>query len=60
MGLFPARDPGTFYFPDIRYEKSGWVAPVTINRPHAYNTYSTPALHERAAVRTPSSAPIVA
>jgi enoyl-CoA hydratase/carnithine racemase len=36
-------------FRDIRYEKGDWVATVTINRPHAYNAYTTDTLREMAA-----------
>ncbi|MHC4413709.1 MAG: enoyl-CoA hydratase/isomerase family protein [Planctomycetota bacterium] len=49
MSLFPTRDPASLGFKEIQYEKSGWVARVTINRPHNYNAYSTPALEELAA-----------
>ena len=49
MSLFPARDPASFSFEDIQYEKKDWVATVTINRPHNFNAYSTPALQELAA-----------
>ncbi len=36
-------------FKEILYEKRDWVARITINRPHAYNAYSTEALVELAA-----------
>jgi 6-oxocyclohex-1-ene-1-carbonyl-CoA hydrolase len=49
MTNFPVRNPQEFGFRDIQYEKRGWVARVTINRPHNYNAYSTPALQELAA-----------
>lgn len=49
MSLFPPRDPQAFEFTDILYEKSGWVARITLNRPQAYNAYSTAALQELAA-----------
>jgi len=39
----------TVEFTEVLYEKSDWVARVTINRPHAYNAYSTRALLELAA-----------
>ncbi len=48
MSLFPTREPASFDFQDITYEKDGWIARVTINRPHNYNAYSTPALQELA------------
>jgi|SRR5579859_1025371 len=36
-------------FAEILYEKRDWVARITINRPQAYNAYSTNALAELAA-----------
>ncbi len=36
-------------FTDVLYEKRDWVARITINRPQAYNAYSTEALAELAA-----------
>ncbi|MEK6573770.1 MAG: enoyl-CoA hydratase-related protein [Chloroflexota bacterium] len=36
-------------FKEILYQKRDWVARITINRPHAYNAYSTEALEELAA-----------
>jgi enoyl-CoA hydratase/carnithine racemase len=36
-------------FNEILYEKSNWVARITINRPQVYNSYSTSALEELAA-----------
>jgi enoyl-CoA hydratase/carnithine racemase len=33
-------------FAEIFYEKKEWVARITINRPHAYNAYSTNCLEE--------------
>lgn len=35
-------------FDEILYEKKDWVARITINRPHAYNAYSTNCLEELA------------
>jgi enoyl-CoA hydratase/carnithine racemase len=35
-------------FCEILYEKSNWVARITINRPHNYNAYSTNCLEELA------------
>ncbi len=46
--LFPARTAASFEFRDIQYEKTGWIARVTLNRPQNYNAYSTPALEELA------------
>jgi enoyl-CoA hydratase/carnithine racemase len=40
------RDPESFDFKDIIYEKKDWVARVTLNRPDFYNAYSTPMLGE--------------
>ncbi len=48
MTMFPSREPASFDFTDIRYEKHDRVALVTINRPQNYNAYSTPALKELA------------
>jgi len=48
MTMFPAREAASFDFEDIEYEKKDWVARVTINRPHNFNAYSTPALQELA------------
>ncbi|UCC31778.1 MAG: enoyl-CoA hydratase/isomerase family protein, partial [Phycisphaerales bacterium] len=48
MSLFPARNAESFDFKEVQYEKRDWVARVTINRPHNYNAYSTPALQELA------------
>ncbi len=39
----------TIEFTEILYSKSDWVARVTLNRPHAYNAYSTRTLLELAA-----------
>jgi 6-oxocyclohex-1-ene-1-carbonyl-CoA hydrolase len=43
---FETRSADSFGFQEILYEKSDGVARVTINRPHAYNAYSTEALVE--------------
>ena len=48
MGLFDTRPAEDFGFEDILYEKRDWVARITLNRPHNYNAYSTPALEELA------------
>lgn len=48
MSLFPQRDPASFDFQEVVYRKSDRVAFITINRPHNYNAYSTPALEELA------------
>ncbi|HLW58619.1 MAG TPA: enoyl-CoA hydratase/isomerase family protein [bacterium] len=40
------RAPESFQFQDILYEKQGWVARVTVNRPHVYNAYRTQTLVE--------------
>ena len=48
MSTFERRNPDSFGFEETRYEKEGWVARITINRPKAYNAYSTGALRELA------------
>ena len=48
MSLFPPQKAESFDFKEVQYEKRDWVARVTINRPHNYNAYSTPALQELA------------
>ncbi len=48
MSMFPSRSAQSFEFRDIEYDKSGWLARITINRPHNYNAYSTSALQELA------------
>ncbi len=40
------RDPASFGFREIVYEKRDWVARVTINRPEVYNAYTTRTLAE--------------
>src|SRR5574337_21317 len=47
-GPLAARPAASFQFKDILYEKKDWVARVTINRPKAYNSYTTEALLEMA------------
>ncbi|MFQ5571835.1 MAG: enoyl-CoA hydratase-related protein [Rhodothermales bacterium] len=46
MGYFESQPASTFDFKEILYEKQDYVARITINRPYAYNAYSTPALKE--------------
>jgi len=48
MDPFPQQNACSFGFKDIQYEKNGWVARVTLNRPEAYNAYSTIGLKELA------------
>jgi enoyl-CoA hydratase/carnithine racemase len=48
MRYFQTRPVESFGFKEIIYEKGDWVARITINRPHAYNAYSTLALAELA------------
>ena len=49
MRFFAAKQAATFDFVDTVYEKKGYVATITINRPEIYNAYSTPGLAEMAA-----------
>ncbi|MFQ5590257.1 MAG: enoyl-CoA hydratase/isomerase family protein [Phycisphaerae bacterium] len=49
MTLFPAKTPESLGLKEVQYQKEDWVARITINRPHNYNAYSTPALRELAA-----------
>jgi enoyl-CoA hydratase/carnithine racemase len=48
MGIFDTRPAEDYGFESVLYEKRDWVARITINRPHNYNAYSTPALEELA------------
>jgi enoyl-CoA hydratase/carnithine racemase len=43
---FDSKLPGSFDFQDILYEKQDMVARITINRPQAYNAYTTDTLRE--------------
>jgi enoyl-CoA hydratase/carnithine racemase len=45
---FTSRPAEDFAFHDVRYAKADRVARITINRPQAYNAYSTAALEELA------------
>jgi len=49
MSMFPVRHPSSFEFQAVQYQKENWVARITLNRPHNFNAYSTPALRELAA-----------
>lgn len=46
MSLFPSRPAEDLKFRDVLYEKKDMVARVTINRPDAYNSYTTDTLRE--------------
>ncbi len=48
MSHFESKSADSYGFREILYSKENWVATVTINRPHHYNAYSTPALEELA------------
>ena len=50
--MFESKSAEEFGFQEVLYEKKDWVARVTINRPHNYNAYSTPALRELTAAFT--------
>jgi enoyl-CoA hydratase/carnithine racemase len=49
MSHFEARPAEHFAFREVRYHKADWIATITIDRPHAFNAYSTAALEELAA-----------
>ena len=55
MTLFPSIPASDFNFEDILYEKKDLVARVTINRPQAYNAYTTNTLKELMAAFTDAS-----
>ncbi|MBI4419555.1 MAG: enoyl-CoA hydratase/isomerase family protein [Gemmatimonadetes bacterium] len=46
--FFGSRSPADFELKDVCYAKAGGVARITLNRPQAYNAYSTNALRELA------------
>ena len=46
MSVIEPRAVSELGFQDIRYEKSGWVATVTIDRQAAYNAYTAATLRE--------------
>lgn len=48
MSVLAPRDEHKLSFSDICYAKGDWVATVTINRPEAYNAYTTRTLAELA------------
>ena len=45
---FSSRPSESFNFREVLYAKADGIARITINRPHAYNAYSTAALEELA------------
>ncbi len=55
MDVLAPRPPASFEFQEILYEKQGGTARITLNRPHAYNAYSTRALKEITAAFTDAS-----
>ena len=48
MSSFLSREPVCLDFKETHYQKDGWTARITINRPRNYNAYSTEALRELA------------
>lgn len=46
MNYFASKEAVTFGFKDILYEKKDWVGRITINRPEAFNCYTTSTLQE--------------
>jgi len=46
MSFFKVKPAKEYDFKEIIYEKKEWVARVTINRPHVFNSYSTLTLQE--------------
>ena len=52
MSYFETKPATQFDFKDTLYEKKGYVATITINRPEVYNAYSTPGLAEMAQALT--------
>ena len=46
MRYFESKPAESYQFKEIIYQKKDWIARVTINRPYAYNAYSTNALQE--------------
>ncbi len=48
MSYFGTRRADSYDFGEVGYRKAGRVATITIERPHAYNAYSTLALEELA------------
>ena len=55
MNLFPGKSSAEMSLKEILYEKKEMVARVTINRPEAYNAYTTNTLRELAAALTDAS-----
>ncbi len=49
MSFFESQAAEALELNEVLYEKRDYVAKITINRPSAYNAYSTPALRELAA-----------
>ncbi|EKE02803.1 MAG: 6-oxocyclohex-1-ene-1-carbonyl-CoA hydrolase [uncultured bacterium] len=46
MSQFETKNPESFDFNEIIYDKTDWVATITINRPDIYNAYSLITLQE--------------
>lgn len=49
MTTFDSKPADSFGFQEVLYRKEDWIATITINRPQAYNAYSTECLGELAA-----------
>ena len=45
---FESQPPDSFAFEEVRYRKEDWIATITIDRPQAYNAYSTGCLEDLA------------
>ena len=46
LKIYRPHDPSSFDFQEIMYEKTEWVAKITLNRPQRYNAYTATELTE--------------